>query len=194
MAKKQTDTECPECGAVLAEGAVLCVECGYHLEEQRFLKTKKKRFRRVWELGLSLVSQIVVAGLMLMLVGCVFATVQIGPFGAALIPLAILAQFFISLFGKRVVIQRTPKGDLELTVSVWMFFFPVVYATVNLKHYDTAYTYYEGDDESELYTLKIQGDDVPAYTVYSGGDPDKLKEFADVMQAEAKMTIRRGRD
>jgi predicted nucleic acid-binding Zn ribbon protein len=190
--KKPTQTECPECGTELAEGAVLCVECGYHLEEERFLTTRKKRFRRTWQLGLSLVPQVIVAGLML--VGCVVATVMLGPIWSLLFLAAIVIQFVISLTGKRVVIQRTPKGNLELTVNGWLMFFPVVFARINLKHYDTAYTYYEGDGDYEFYTLKIQGDDVPAYTVYSGGSQDLMKEFADVMQYEGKMTIRRGRD
>jgi hypothetical protein len=36
-------TVCPECGAGLAAEAVLCVACGFHLEEQRFLSTAVER-------------------------------------------------------------------------------------------------------------------------------------------------------
>lgn len=189
---KRRATECPSCDAELPDGAVLCVECGYHLERGEHLQTKKKRFSRRWDLGPNLPAQIGIA--VLAVIAAVVCTVMYWPIGALALlgPVAVIAA--LGLFGKTLLIQRQSSGELLLTVIRRFFFVPMVTAQVDLGSYDAVYTSFVADDESESYFVELRGRRAPRLVVYNGGDHGTMKEILDCLQFDAGLEIRRDTD
>jgi hypothetical protein len=188
--RKQT---CPSCGTNVDRGAVLCIDCGYHLEKGEHLETKRKPFRRTWTQGLPLWAQIVVA--LILVIGSVVCVVVKGPKWAWVGGVAILAMAALSWSSRRVVVERTPQGNLQLILHGWIFFIPLVHARADLSRYEAVYTSYYGDEESgDSYALQIRGHKVRSVVVWRGGNEQTMKEIVDCLQDDAGLEVRRADD
>jgi hypothetical protein len=187
--KKQT---CPSCGTKMDRGAVLCIDCGYHLEKGEHLETKRKPFRRTWSQGLPLWGQIIAA--VILLSGSVACVVVLGPKWGWVGGVAILLMAAISWFGRRIVVERTPKGNLQLVLHGWIFFIPLIHARADLSRYEAVYTSYSGDDEYDFYGLEIRGHKVRPVVVWEGSNELTMRAIVDCLEEDAGLEVRRADD
>jgi hypothetical protein len=188
---------CPECGTGLASDAVLCLGCGYHLGKRERLQTQRQPFRRSWDVGLTLPAQAAVAGALL--VACAACVAIQGPRWWWSFPFALLVVANLSWTGRRIVVERTPQGHLQLTAHGWLFFVPVVHARVDLRQYDSVYTSYVGssgytaDEPGDWFWLEVRGPRAKPVRIYRGQNEQTMKEIVNCLQG-AGLTVRRGSD
>jgi hypothetical protein len=196
-----TTSACPECGAALGAGAVLCIECGYDLRTGKRRKTKKRRLQLVWDDSLSLPGRIILGALLALAgVGVGIAMLSSGQHAAALLalPLLLLAGLFASPYGyvDRLAIRRDRSGKLVLSKLRWLLGIPLANWSRPLAGFSEAWTDYAGpqnpgEEGAECYWLTIRGDRERELVVYSGPDGDRMRDIADALRAEAGLTIRR---
>jgi hypothetical protein len=183
---------CPSCRTELAEKAVLCVGCGYHLERGEHLKTRSQRFHRQWDFGLTVAAQ--AGAVVLAFLAAGGCAVFYWPWGLAAFVLALVLLFVVGMFGRRVVLERTPKGNVRLTVVQWVLFRPTVTSEADLEKYEAAYSSFLNAGKYTSYLIEVRGPGVPTILVYDGGSHAVMKEMLDCLQFEAGLPIRRGDD
>jgi hypothetical protein len=166
----------------LPAGAVLCVNCGYHLGLGRRIKTRHERLRRVWEPSRSLPKRVVMFAALLIFGGFfAIALWNSESWWLAWAPLAAICVTGVLLltplrFHRRIVLQRDSHGHFRLSKREWICLIPIVRWSIRLDGQDKAYIdFVPGRDrwgrETGYFTLSVARDrhDAP-YMVYQGGD------------------------
>jgi hypothetical protein len=118
---------CPKCRKEMAEGAVLCVACGFDLRRRKKAAKEYEPLARSWETNMPLGRRLFWWGLLVavVLVGGLVGTVQagasVGGFLAAWLFFALLMAFLVGTFD-RVDLTRDRKGRVAVT-RAWRFCF-----------------------------------------------------------------------
>ena len=127
---------CPECGHLMAPGAVICLDCGFNRKTGKQLRTVSRRIERTWHLGgLYAPAVVLVFALLGMVVGTAAYLSADLLVGAVLLAAgAVLGALLLGTF-TRIRITRDKGGQPLLYRDRWMFFIPVARATFHLDEY-----------------------------------------------------------
>ena len=202
---------CPECDAGLPEGAVLCVNCGYHLEKGKRLKTRhgkrapgvawdadldwNPRFGRV-TVGIGLQAGLVVTAALLACFGRGPDGVRIEWVILGFLLGTLLIWTLVGTF-TRVRLARDHKGAPILVLFRRLLFIPRGQTVYPLARYKAVYTDYavaQGKSRAEYYRLYLGGeyrDDMPLVLILFTTNDDKMRELCDVLKEAANLSINR---
>jgi hypothetical protein len=180
---------CPHCEAALPDGAVLCVNCGYHLEKGERLRTVRQRLRRTWETGLTSPARL--GGLAVVVLGGVaFAVFVAG--GWWCLPLCAVVGLVLAALGSRIVLERDRSGRPWLTVHGWFLLLPVRKRVIDLRRCDSVLLDYAGNDEAETYYVEVDGKKFSRpIRVYAGSSERVMREITDALQEVAGLEVKR---
>ena len=201
--EKGVASACPECGATLPAGAVLCVNCGSHRGLGKRLKTRHKRARLVWDTSNTLVQRIVgfVGAALGIALVCVRLWDYLGEFAwwlLLLIPVA--GALLLTPLGMtwRIILQRDRSGRFRLTKRCWICQIPVGGWSIRLDERDKAYIDYSptyddwGQEVGGSYALGVARDrqDAP-FVLYKGTNERLTHDIADGLREVAGVRLER---
>jgi hypothetical protein len=198
-------SSCPGCGAAMAAGAVLCIDCGYHLGKGAHLKTRHKRLRRVWDAGRTLARRLLAFIGVLLFGGALAMRLMDSPFwGWAWAPAAVIVAAAVLLltplgFQWRVVLESDPRGGFRLSKRQWVCLMPLGGWSIRLDGQDRAYIdfVFTGRDRwgrktGGYYTLGVaRGRSDAPFVVYRGGNERLMQDIADGLHDLAGLRLER---
>lgn len=121
------DVQCPKCSFVLPAGSVLCVRCGYHLQERRKITKTFQPIARVWETNVSYSTRLFayvaleIIFLGMGLTGVFWGGADLGVFIGSFLGLSTLLAFLLGTFD-RIQLTRDTRGRTQVT-KIWRFAF-----------------------------------------------------------------------
>jgi hypothetical protein len=186
-------------------GAVLCIECGYHLDRGRRLKTKSNRPTQTF--GSSPVTplrkQIALgcggAGLFICLVGILVCFLfesgflvglpVLGVGSLLILPVTILGN------GQRMTITKSKKGEPLLIQEEWICFLSVRASTTSLRKWDAVFfdcSVSSDGEQADVYSLRLGRRDRSQFLLlYRGTDEHHMKYLGELLQEVAGLSMER---
>ena len=196
-------SRCPHCDTGTEPGAVLCVECGYNVKTGRQMKTRSQRVKHEfghtpatpWRLYPAI--GLTALGSLLCIASAVLSQTSYGDHGAVgfgvVAGILLLLTPFILGCGSSVSVTRNKKGEPILVKNTWICFRPIGANTLYLNEWDAIYFEYwlDGNDYPR-YRLKLGRDRRNKFfTVYLGGDEERMKDIADAIKELTGMRFER---
>jgi energy-converting hydrogenase Eha subunit A len=135
------DVKCPKCCFMLPHGSVLCVRCGFHLQERKKLIRSYQPMEREWETSASYVTRLLAysgclaVGLVLGLIGVFWGGADLGVFIGAFLLLAAMLAFLIGTFD-RIHLTRDARGRVKLTKTWRVAFHPLKPRSIDVWSYE----------------------------------------------------------
>ena len=199
------DSRCPHCDSEMEPGAVVCIECGYNAKTGRQLKTRSKRVRfdfgssprTPWRLYPAI--GLTALGCVLFIGAAVLSRTDERHHGG--VGFGIVMGLFLLLSpllgcGSTVSVTRNKRGEAILVKHTWICFYPLKARTIHLDDWEAMYFEYwpEGNirGDSPRYGLKLGRDRRGKFfTVYHGGDEERMKDIADAIKELTGMPFER---
>jgi hypothetical protein len=137
---------CPECDKVLAPEDEVCVACGFNLRTGQKAVKVYEPLQRQWEAGLSYYKRLAIflagQGLSLVL-GLIFAVFggwrELGPFLVSWMFFSTMLGFLLGTYD-RINLTRNKRGQVRLTKSWRIFFWPGGETVMDLRGYESVMT------------------------------------------------------
>ena len=186
---------CPGCQTDMLPGAVVCLECGYHLKDGKRLRTVREPLARHWDNGLTPGQRLL--GLAAVLAGTALVVLH-GWLRRSRVEwwwlLGFAAVYALITLGWtfRITLARDQQGRLRLTKRQWVCFVPVSRWSVNVSKYRCVWLDHAAGEDTDFYTLELAGDhgQTPV-TVYRGANEEVMKDLADALRDLAGLRIER---
>ncbi len=184
--------KCPSCKTPLDEDAVLCVDCGYHLEKKKHLKTVSKRVELFWDNRLPLAVQI---GIGVVAVAVIVGAILLKDLemAARLIIIAITLVLGATPLGFvwRLTLVKDRKGRPFLRKKYWFCFLPIYSRDYNLQNYNAVLMDYHEVEDHEYFIMQLRHKDGSLFTIYRGGDEKTMHSLADALKDWADLALER---
>jgi hypothetical protein len=218
---RRAEETCPECGAALAAGAVLCVECGFDRRTGRRRAVVHKRLHRRWASDWPYLVRLLFFILAEAVAALAFgaAAMHFSPWWLA--PLLLLTPLLAFWTGgyHSVEVERTHKGRLKVVSHRWAAFIPLRPRSVVVQQGDALvladigrYNPLEwvvlflttprygwalaptGPEAAPLYVsfrLLLRRQGAPDLLLYRGSNENKMRDIVETIQQTVDLPLQR---